>query len=323
MIAPQTSVLPFLRWAGGKRWLAAHLSPILRTLLDESTGIYYEPFLGAGSMYFGLAPQKSILSDLNTELIATYVTIRDSWADVESVMRGWRVTKENYYKIRSLCPDDQIVKAARFVWLNRTCYGGLYRVNKSNLFNVPYGGGRTPEVLYANKVLQKCSDALKGGIYQNRSVILEDCDFEVAINKSKEGDVVYCDPTYSCVARDQFDRYGPNVFDWNDQKRLAKSAQEASERGAIVIVSNAYAQDLAQIFACNYMIRLTKKKAIGNCTAKLERHMEYLFILDPYKRRKVWEKLTEKMKCDELLVHRQKNDHLSDRYCEDCIPNCP
>ncbi len=284
---------PFLRWAGGKRWLAKNLSPYLNRILKETGGTYFEPFLGAGALFFSLVPQKSYLSDINDELIQTYISVRDSWHDVESIMKKWKVNSENYYQIRAYKPKKEVNKAARFIWLNRVCYGGLYRVNKKNEFNVPYGGGaRSPKNLYKNKLLKNAASLLNlsnGG----RKVTIRVSDFETIINESKEGDLIYCDPTYSNVARGQFDRYGSMIFDWNDQVRLANTSQRAYQRGATVLISNGHFQDLIELYPNAYRIKLTKQKAIGNSPGDPNKHKEFLFILDPSKRLPYWEEYSK------------------------------
>jgi DNA adenine methylase len=297
----EITVTPFLRWAGGKRWLAAHLAPALKVILEHTKGTYYEPFLGAGSMYFCLAAQKSILSDLNKDLINCYTVVRDHSEKVKNIMKRWEVLPENYYRIRSYRPKSMVNKAARFIWLNRTCYGGLYRVNKKNNFNVPYGGGRTPDILYKQGILEKCSVALRSDLHFGKSVELVDSDFEDIIKRSMAGDVVYCDPTYSCVTRDSFDRYGADIYKWDDQIRLAKAAMKASERGATVIISNAYSDELVDLFSPNYLIQVSKKKSIGNIPNNPEKHLEYLFIYDPDQRHKNWKEFVGNMKNSKLL----------------------
>lgn len=304
---PETPT-PFLKWAGGKRWLALHLAPVLRQILDKTCGTYYEPFLGAASMYFGLAPQRSVLSDLNRELIETYVAVRDSWREIEEVMKGWPVSKENYYKIRTSRPRKQAKRAARFIWLNRTCYGGLYRVNQQNKFNVPYGGGRTPDILYQRNTLHQCSEALKGKPYSDRSVHLVVSDFEEMIENAKAGDVVYCDPTYSCVTRSSFDRYGAIIFDWAAQQRLADAAKRALERGALVLVSNAYAEEIQELFRADYKFRLSKKKTIGNYASSDRKHLEYLFVFDPLKRVDLWYPLALQFENRECVPRWKRED---------------
>lgn len=290
--------IPFLRWAGGKRWLAHKLSPFLHQILTENNSTYVEPFLGAGAMFFDLAPQKSILSDLNQELIETYLAVRDYWEQIEQTMKGWEVSRETYYKIRKYKPRTKINKAARFIWLNRTCYGGLYRVNRDNEFNVPFGGGsRTPQIIYQNQILKRASEVLQFSSFFPNSVKIIVSDFEPIISKAKEGDVVYCDPTYSNVKRGQFDRYGRIIFNWEDQKRLANISSDASNRGATVIISNGYFSDLLKLYSNAYRMVVSKPKTIGNRPGNNIRHKEYLFILDKKRKKKFWNKLALQFSC--------------------------
>lgn len=279
-------MVPFLRWAGGKRWLAKIISPIIKNRLNKTNGVYFEPFLGSGAMFFAIEPSKNILSDMNLELIKTYKTLRISWRKIQSIMMQWDVNKSNYYLIRSLETTNRYEAAARFIWLNRTCYGGLYRENKSGEFNVPYGGGsRTPELLFKANILRKTSKILK----QDAKIIHS--DFEKIIDMAQEGDVVYCDPTYTNVQRGQFDRYGSNIFSWDDQIRLAYSAEKAWNRGVSVIVSNGFFNDLIPLYPKAYRLPQKKIKAIGNKATSSENGYEYLLVLDPYKNRKTWKKI--------------------------------
>src|SRR5438094_7651972 len=123
----------------------------------------------------------------------------------------------------------------RFIYLNRNCWGGLYRENKNKAFNVPYGGGgRNHKSLARGSALEAAAKSLR-----RKGVRLKVCEFHSILSYAGTGDVVYCDPTYRRQTRDHFDRYGADVFDWNDQKHLASLAQRAFERGALVIISNA------------------------------------------------------------------------------------
>ena len=279
-------MVPFLRWAGGKRWLAKKLSPILRPILEERGGTYYEPFLGAGAMFFALTTKKSFLSDLNLNLIDTYKALRINWFEVQLRMKHWQVDKETYYKVRALKPKDKFEKAARFIWLNRTCYGGLYRENRNGQFNVPFGGGsRTPEVLYKNNLLKNAGDILR------RNVTIIKSDFESILDQAQTDDVAYCDPTYSNVQRGQFDRYGANIFSWGDQIRLAMAAERAWSRGVTVVISNGYFDDLIPLYPNAYRIPQKKTKAIGNKSQNINNGHECLIILDPNKNRRKWKLL--------------------------------
>jgi DNA adenine methylase len=274
---------PFLRWAGGKRWLTPKLSPILKRFLSESSGVYAEPFLGSGAMFFGLAPQKAILSDSNRHLINAYRKVASHYREIESLLRRWPVSSEFYYELRSSKPRSTIERAAQFIYLNRTCYGGLYRENRNGEFNTPYGGGsRTPEPILRKRLLEKARFALQ-------NVTIDTSDFEHIVSSAGDGDLVYCDPTYSNVTRGAFDRYGSTIFDWGDQIRLALAAQEAMDCGATVLVSNGWFEDLHELYPAAYRIKLERKKTIGNRASEDRRHVEYLLILDPYSRRSAWE----------------------------------
>lgn len=273
---------PFLRWAGGKRWLAPRLAPLLKQILLESGGVYAEPFLGSASMFFGLAPQRAILSDTNAELINAYRQVARNYAALEAYLRKWPVSPDFYYELRTKHPTGLLERAARFIYLNRTCYGGLYRENQRGEFNTPYGGGeRTPAPLLKKRLLQSAHFALQ-------NVTLKTADFESILSAAGDGDVVYCDPSYSNVTRDAFDRYGSQIFDWNDQERLARAAEQAMEFGATVVISNGWFKDLHDLYPAAYRIKLERKKTIGNKPTCSSRHFEYLLILDSRNRRNLW-----------------------------------
>src|ERR1700690_729520 len=130
-------VEPLLKWPGGKRWLAPWLADLVR---DNLTNVYFEPFLGGGSLFFCLQPTKAVLSDVNCELIETYIAVRDSHEKVLDTVRAMPISSGEYYSIRDSEPRSQIERAARFLYLNRTAFGGIFRLNRSGEFNVPYGG---------------------------------------------------------------------------------------------------------------------------------------------------------------------------------------
>lgn len=277
---------PFLRWAGGKRWLTKELSIALIEVLNASRGTYFEPFLGSGAMFFAIAPQKSFLADLNSRLIETYDTVRESSYKIQELMQNWKVDKLTYYCVRELKSTCKFERSAQFIWLNRTCYGGLYRENKQGQFNVPFGGGsRTPDFLYKERILDQSSFVLK------RNTELYCSDFEHVMERSGEGDVVYCDPTYSNVKRESFDRYGKNIFSWSDQERLAKASERAFERGAVVVISNGFFNDLVPLYPQAYRIIKKRVNSLGKRINSKRENKEYLLILDPLRRRSLWKKI--------------------------------
>lgn len=226
------SGLPFLKWPGGKRWAAERIAALVSSHL---TGRYYEPFLGGGAVFFHLRPRIATLGDVNSDLIGAYRAVRGNHKELVKRLQGLPVTKSVYNEVRSWKPRGPLERAVRFLYLNRTAFGGIYRLNRSGDFNVPYGGGqRTPAILWESAVIEDAAATLA-------SVTLRVCDFALAMRHAAEGDVVYCDPTYTVAHENNgFLRYNERNFSWTDQVRLAAAARAARERGAVVIISNAH-----------------------------------------------------------------------------------
>jgi DNA adenine methylase len=278
-------ILPFLRWAGGKRWLSRKIAPILRQRLQ---GRYFEPFLGAGAMFFAIAPKRALLSDINTDLINGFQIVKERADELVNAIRKMSVDKDTYYRIRSSRPRTTFNRAVRFIYLNRTCYGGLYRENLKGEFNTPYGGGsRTPAPLWDRNLIANASKLLS-----MKSIKLKIDDFAVSMKKAGKGDVIYCDPTYRAVTRSQFDRYGSIIFDWNDQERLAEEALQALDRGVLVIISNTYCSEIRELYDSSILMPMKKNKTIGNISKRQNNNKEYLIILDPEKTYEDWHKIS-------------------------------
>ena len=275
---------PFLRWAGGKRWLSKKLAPLLSERLEHNN-IYFEPFLGSGAMFFEINPKNAILSDLNKDLIITFNSVSTRIEDIIHKLRKIQPTETSYYALRTKRPRTNTNKAVRFIFLNRNCYGGLYRENKKGRFNVPFGGSdRNHFNICDNGTLRDASEQLKN------NVAIVACDFSETISQACGGDIIYCDPTYRKVNRQSFDRYGKNIFDWNDQIRLSKLALEAYNRNALVIISNASCMGIRRLYPNAAMIELIRNKGIGPQSNKVNQ-VEYLFILDPLENWSDWSKI--------------------------------
>ena len=265
---------PFLRWAGGKRWLAKKLIPKVEPYLD---GKFIEPFLGSGAMFFRLAPADALLCDLNEDLINAFRIVAEQPDRLLEAIRRLPVDSETYYQLRSSDVEEQFERAVRFIYLNRTCYGGIYRENKKGVFNTPYGGGsRTPAPLWEKSLLHRCHRLLC-----RPGVELAVNDFESAIAGAGTGDVVYCDPTYRSTNRTRFDRYGKLLFDWSDQLRLAKTAKEAMSRGALILISNVYCEEIAELYEGFDKVILNRSKSIGNASKQENPSYEYFIVLNP------------------------------------------
>ncbi len=218
----------FLKWAGGKRWLVNSESYRFPTKYNR----YIEPFLGGGAVFFFIEPKKAILSDINSELIDTYIAVRDN---VDLVYRNLRIhsnkhSKEYYYQIRKRRPRTLHTLAARMIYLNKTCFNGIYRVNREGKFNVPFG---THDEIYFDKDdLQKSSTVLQGA-----EILCQ--DFEITVNLAMKNDFLFCDPPYAVVDEEnRFVSYNADAFSWQDQERLSSALIRAKDRGVKILMTN-------------------------------------------------------------------------------------
>lgn len=218
----------FLKWAGGKRWLVNKEKDRLPTEYNR----YIEPFLGGGSVFFHMSPDVAIVSDVNQELINTYIAVRDN---VDEVYRTLNIharkhSKQYYYRVREMAPRTNHTLAARMIYLNKACFNGIYRVNKAGKFNVPFGT-RT-ELKFEHDNLVESSIALQGA-----EILCQ--DFEETVNMAQVNDFLFCDPPYAVIDEDnRFVSYNADVFSWDDQIRLANSLIRAKNRGVKILMTN-------------------------------------------------------------------------------------
>ena len=267
------SIPPFLKWPGGKRWAAVFLSALIS---ENLTGTYCEPFLGGGAVFFSFCPANAVLSDLNGDLIEVYEQVRDNADELIRRLRRLPISEDFFYKLRSSHPRTPISRAARFLYLNRTAFAGMYRVNRFGQFNVPYGGGeRDHRILFETSILRSASTVLS-------EVVLLNSDFEVVLNKLGRGDVAYCDPTYTVAHENNgFKRYNERNFSWGDQERLEAAARSAQQRGATVIVSNAYHSSLMKLYG-SATRKILRRKSLVSAVASGRREIrECAFIYHP------------------------------------------
>ncbi|HXG60431.1 MAG TPA: Dam family site-specific DNA-(adenine-N6)-methyltransferase [Planctomycetota bacterium] len=230
---------PFLRWAGSKRWLARQIIPFLPAKFRR----YHEPFLGSGALFFLLTPARASLSDKCAELIDVYRTIRDDVASVIRHLRPLKPDRELFYEMRDRPSAGRLKRAAEFIYLNKTCWNGLYRVNAEGRFNVPYGMPKTDFIADFDN-LRECARVL-----QRPHVTLWARDFERALEEVEPGDLVYLDPPYVTRHNDNgFIDYNETLFSWEDQKRLAKRARQLAAAGAYVIVTNAHHREVLELY---------------------------------------------------------------------------
>lgn len=231
----QKDISPFLRWAGGKtrsiRFLEKHLPPHF-----SNGNRYYEPFLGAGSLFFHLGPSKATLSDNNKDLIDCYKAVKKHPELVLSYLQHHlsNTCEEYYYNMRKKYNNSKasIAKAALFIYLNKTCFNGIWRVNKKGEFNVPYGYREPPSLLSRNNLLD-ISKALSKATISHK-------DYKQILRHAKEGDFVYFDPPYPPLnGTSYFTHYTKEGFDKKDHAELASVANMLNERGCYVMISNA------------------------------------------------------------------------------------
>jgi DNA adenine methylase len=207
------STQSFLRWAGGKRWLLHHLPDILGNFEVRR---YHEPFLGGASVFLGTQiAGKAYLSDLNEELIETYIQVRDNPDLVAKYLDTHINTSEHYYAVRASSPEDPVDRAARFIYLNHTSYNGIYRVNLNGQYNVPYGKNRTWGGLPSAELLNSASRKLS-------CALMAVSDFEAVLENIEQGDLVFLDPPYTVAHNNNgFIRYNQHLFSFEDQTRLS------------------------------------------------------------------------------------------------------
>ena len=259
---------PFLKWAGGKRWFVANHSEIL----PRNFKCYIEPFLGSGAVYFHLRPKRALLGDYNVELIETYQAIKDNWRLVYRYLREHHRnhSHEYYYKMRGLVRDSCASRAARFIYLNRTCWNGLYRVNQKGVFNVPKG--TKDSVVYEDDNFDEISNILK---YAK----LYACDFEQLIDKAKEGDLVFVDPPYTVRHNhNAFIKYNEKLFSWFDQERLFYALKRAQKRGAYIVGTNAYHQCVRDLYETSFGLFSVSRNSPISSKAESRKNFEELVI---------------------------------------------
>lgn len=273
-----TTPKPFVKWAGGKR----QLIPILNDNLPKSMGTYYEPFLGGGALLFHILSerngQKCGVSDLNSDLVLTYTTIRDKANDLIHSLKNHsknyqKDSKSYYYAIRESNPRSAVEKTSRLLFLNRTCFNGLYRVNSKGKFNVPLGKYTNPNIVNEENI-RSVSHVL-----QSSKVSIKCRDFESVLNDAKKGDLVYFDPPYQPVSDTaNFTSYTHKSFTITDLKRLANLCLDLDSKGCKVLLSNSDSQEVAEMFTDKQwkIKKIEANRSINSNSKKRTGHFELL-----------------------------------------------
>jgi DNA adenine methylase len=258
-------IKPYLKWAGGKR----QLLPEIRKHLPADIGsrLYCEPFIGAGAVFFDLLPKKALINDCNTQLIISYRAIKNNVEDLVALLKEHerKNAKDYYCQKRNLDRDgasfDRLTgaeKAARFIYLNKTCYNGLYRVNSRGLFNVPYGRYKNP-LICEEPVLRQISAYLNAN-----DISITNDDFEKAVSAADENCFVYFDPPYHRLKATGFTGYQADGFGEREQERLEKVFTELTNRNVKCLLSNSDTEFIRRLYQEYEIIPVQAKRAINS-----------------------------------------------------------
>ncbi len=253
-----TRVRPFLKWAGGK----SRLLPELRRCTPRNFSRYFEPFLGGGAMFFDLVPRSALLGDANPELIRCFKVVAERPEELIQHLEKLVVTEEEFYTMRAMPPEnlDDVSRAGRFIYLNKTCYNGLYRVNKRGLFNTPYGRQDGIPLFQAQNI-RAASRALQGAQ-------LICCDYKILLEKARKSDFVYVDPPYMPIGKySDFKRYTSDFFHDADHLALADALRSLHERGCFFLLSNSFQARVAEMYKDFFQITVQAPRFV-NCKGK-------------------------------------------------------
>lgn len=254
-------VTPFVKWAGGKRQLLSRLTKFVPE--KDKYNRYVEPFVGGGAVYLALQPQRAILGDSNEELMNCYKVVKDQLDELIQALLDYQShvsDKGHYYSVRrqDLQSLTSVARAARFIYLNKTCYNGLYRVNQKGEFNVPFGKHERPPTLCNEDNLRAISQLLQ-------NVELVAGDFAQTAARACKGDFVYLDPPYHRPPKiNSFTSYSINGFGENEHKRLAKVFQELDRKGCIVVLTNSDTEFVHNLYD-GYVVEPAMTSRMINC----------------------------------------------------------
>jgi DNA adenine methylase len=263
-------MIPFLKWPGGKRWFVARHPQFI----PSTFGRYFEPFLGGGSVFFHIEPTRAILADTNQELIAVYRAMKRFHNQVEHLLTKHQQhhCEDYYYRVRDTIPVDRAEKAARTIYLNRTCFNGIYRVNLNGCFNVPVGT--------KDSVLLPTDDFAAVARLLKRAK-LKVADFEPVIEEAEKGDLVFADPPYVVGHNNNgFVKYNEHLFKWKDQERLADALARARGRGVKIVATNADHSEVRDLYRQRgfALISIERYSSISGVTESRKQFQELVIL---------------------------------------------
>lgn len=264
------TIKPFLRWAGGKTWFTKHIA----SFIPKNFNNYYEPFLGGGAVFFylksnGYIKGKAFLSDSNADLINTYKTLKYNRKELFALLNTHFDSEDEYYKMRSAEFCDPIEKAARFLYLNKTSFNGIYRVNLKGKYNVPYGK-KNLKSIYDFEHLKNISNALK-------NTHLSTKDFKTSCQNIQASDFVFIDPPYTVAHENNgFIKYNQSIFSWENQIQLSEITKILDKKDAFFLVTNAYHDSIKKIYVTGKHEVLSRASTIGGTGAKRTKYKEII-----------------------------------------------
>ena len=273
-----TEPKPFVKWVGGKR----QLMQVLEDNFPKQFGTYHEPFLGGGAVMFNLLSKEAKLScnvsDFNSDLILAYVTIRDKLRklieSLENHSKNYhKDSSEYYYEIRKQEPKQQIEKVSRLIFLNRTCFNGLYRVNKKGQFNVPLGRYTNPNIVNKENLTAVSK------ILQSEKIKISCRGFEAVLDDAKKGDLIYFDPPYQPISSTaNFTSYTHRDFTEKDLERLVDLANQLNSKGCHVLLSNSNSKIVKDFFSEKHwsISEINANRAINSDSKKRTGHKEII-----------------------------------------------
>lgn len=266
---------PFLKWAGGKR----QLLPEIKKYLPKKYNTYFEPFVGAGALFFDQQPKNAIINDVNTELINCYEVIKNLSIDLIEDLKKHKNNEKYFYKVRELDRTKEfknlsiVERASRIIYLNKTCYNGLFRVNRQGQFNAPFGRYKNPNIVNSETI-----KAINRLLNRN-SVEILNTDFAKAVSSAKRNDFIYFDPPYDPVSDTaSFTGYSSNAFGKSEQERLKDLFEELTRRGCKVMLSNSATDFIYDLYKDYNVIRIQANRNINSVGTNRKKIDEFLIL---------------------------------------------
>ncbi|WP_029521108.1 DNA adenine methylase [Persephonella sp. IF05-L8] len=259
---------PFVKWAGGKR----QIIDILKREAPTEFNTYIEPFVGGGALLFELLPERAIINDINSELINAYKVIKDYPDQLIESLKLHKNDKEYYYKVRALDPTklSPVERASRFIYLNKTCFNGLYRENSKGQFNVPFGKYKNPKIVDEGNI-KAVSEYLN-----TANIKIFNTDYKEICELADKGDFIYLDPPYHPISKtSSFTKYTKYDFTQKDQEELAQIFRRLDKKGCYVMLSNSNTNFIRHLYKDYKIIEIHASRAInsnaeGRKKAKIE-----------------------------------------------------